>query len=433
MTYDDRRVDVGVDAFDTDVLVVGGGPGGSATATFLARGGLRVTVVEREVFPRFKVGESLVPNCMPILERLGVLDKIKAHGFLDKFGVTFHDQELEREATFTFREGRPWPHFTFDVHRAEFDQVLLDHAVTEGARLLQPATVEKVAFDAEGVTVRLSDRDGERSLRARFLVDATGRDAFLASRQGRREPMPGLGKVAIFAYFQGAKRWPGREEGNVRIYIYPEGWFWYIPLARDEISVGCVLHARTVRERDGSPEDLFRAMVERCDRVRENLEGARQVTPMYTAANFSYAVEPIIGDRFLCVGDAVAFVDPIFSAGVFLAMASGEMAADEILGAFRDRRFEARRFAGYARRLKRGMRPFTRFITQFYDRQFLEIFMNPRDTLGLVDTVTFVLAGGAFRRIPLKKRLSLELFFAIVRINRLIRRRQGRAESRLEY
>jgi hypothetical protein len=174
-------------------------------------------------------------------------------------------------------------------------------------------------------------------------------------------------------------------------------------------------------------------MVERCDRVRENLAGARQVTPMYTAANFSYAVEPIIGDRFLCVGDAVAFVDPIFSAGVFLAMASGEMAAEEILGAFRANRFAAGRFAGYARRLKRGMRPFTRFITQFYDRQFLEIFMNPRDTFGLVDTVTFVLAGGAFRRIPLKKRLSLELFFAIVRINRRIRRRQGRAESRLEY
>ena len=333
MTYDDRRVDVGVDArvdpFDTDVLVVGGGPGGSATATFLARGGLRVTVVEREVFPRFKVGESLVPNCMPILERLGVLDKIKAHGFLDKFGVTFHDQELEREATFTFREGRPWPHFTFDVHRAEFDQVLLDHAVTEGARLLQPATVEKVAFDAEGVTVRLSDRDGERSLRARFLVDATGRDAFLASRQGRREPMPGLGKVAIFAYFQGAKRWPGREEGNVRIYIYPEGWFWYIPLARDETSVGCVLHARTVRGREGNLEQLYDSLIPQCRALQEALEGAPRITKVHSASNFSYRTDPAIGDRFVCVGDALAFVDPIFSSGVYVSTQSAEMASVE--------------------------------------------------------------------------------------------------------
>jgi flavin-dependent dehydrogenase len=420
-------------AHDTDVLIVGGGPGGSTTATFLARAGLDVTVVEREPFPRFKVGESLVPNCMPILTRLGVLDKVKAHGFLDKFGVTFHDQELEREATFTFREGRPWPHFTYDVHRAEFDQVLLDHAVTEGARLVQPATVEKVTFDADGVSARVSEADGERMLRARFLVDASGRDGFLASRQGRREPMPGLGKVAIFAYFQGARRWPGREEGNVRIYIFPEGWFWYIPLARDETSVGCVLHSRVVKAREGKPEDLFRAMVERCERVRENLAGARQVTPMYTAANFAYAVEPIVGDRFLCVGDAVAFVDPIFSAGVFLAMAEGEMAAKEIVEAFRSGRFEARRFGGYARRVRRGMRPFTRFITQFYDRQFLEIFMNPRDTLGLIDAVTFVLAGGAFHRIPPKMRFLIGLFWTIVRINRRIRRGQGRAESRLEY
>jgi len=419
--------------FDTDVLIVGGGPGGSTTATFLARAGLDVTVVEREPFPRFKVGESLVPNCMPILERLGVLGAVKAHGFLDKFGVTFHDQELDREATFTFREGRPWPHFTYDVHRAEFDQVLLDHAVRTGARLLQPVTVEKVAFDADGVTARVSDADGERTLRARFLVDASGRDGFLASRQGRREPMPGLGKVAIFAYFQGAKRWPGRDEGNVRIYIFPEGWFWYIPLARDETSVGCVLHSRVVKAREGTPEDLFRTMVELCERVRDNLEGARQVTPMYTAANFAYAVDPIVGDRFLCVGDAVAFVDPIFSAGVFLAMAEGEMAAKEIVEAFHSGRFEARRFGGYARRVRRGMRPFARFITQFYDRQFLEIFMNPRDTLGLIDAVTFVLAGGAFHRIPPKMRFLIGLFWTIVRINRRIRRRQGRAESRLEY
>ncbi len=424
-----------VSAADCDALVVGGGPGGSTAATFLARGGLEVTLVERERFPRFKVGESLVPNCMPILDRLGVLARIRAHGFQPKFGVTFHDQETGLEHSFTFREGRPWPSFTFDVHRAEFDQILLEHAAAQPrVRVRQPASVEKVAFDADGVTVRVTGDDGERELRARFLVDATGRDALLASRQGRRQPMPGLGKVALFAYYRGARRWPGREEGNVRIYIFPEGWFWWIPLARDETSVGCVLHSRVVRAWPGTPAALFEAMIERCARVGEAVRGAEPVTPVHTAANFAYTVEPVVGDRFLCVGDSVAFVDPIFSAGVFLAMASGELAAREILAAFREGRFDARRFAPYERAVRRGMRPFVRFIEHYYDPLFLELFLKPRDVLGMVDAVTFVLAGGAFERTPLRLRLALSVFFAVLRLTRWSRRRRGLLPaSRLEW
>ena len=207
-----------------------------------------MALVEREAFPRFKVGESLIPTCMDICKRMGVLDRVLAHGFQVKYGATFHDQELGLETTFDFRPGRPWPSFTLDVHRAEFDQILLEHAASQpGVTVHQPATVEKVVFDGEGVTARLSDHAGERELRASFLVDASGRDAFLAARQGQRKPRPGLGKVAIFAYFRGARRFPGRSEGNVRLYIFPEGWFWYIPLARDETSVGCVLHQRVVK------------------------------------------------------------------------------------------------------------------------------------------------------------------------------------------
>ena len=420
---------------DTDVLVVGGGPGGSTTAAFLARGGLRVTLVEREAFPRFKVGESLIPMCMAICERLGVLDRVLAHGFQVKYGATFHDQELDLESTFSFRPGRPWPAFTLDVHRAEFDQILLDHAVAQGVTCRQPATVEKVLFDGDGLTARLTGSEGgESELRARFLVDASGRDAFMAARYGQRKPRPGLGKVAIFAFFQGAHRFPGREEGNVRLYIFPEGWFWYIPIARDETSVGCVLHQKVVKARRGSPEELFDEMVERCHRVRDNLRGARRVTPMYTAANFAYTVEPVVGDRFVCVGDAVSFVDPIFSPGVFLAMQSGELAAAAILRAFRAGRFGARAFRGYERAVRRGTRPFERFIESFYDRAFLEVFMRPRNELGMVSAVTGVLAGASFGTLPRHLRLSLWGFFHIVRLTRWLNRRRGVVlESRLDW
>jgi len=321
------------------------------------------------------------------------------------------------------------------VPRAEFDRILLGHAAREpGVTLLQPATVEGIAFDAEGVTAGVRTGSASAELRARFLVDATGRDALIASRHGRRRPLPGLGKVAAFAHFRGARRWPGRDEGNIRIFLFDGGWFWWIPFAGDVTSVGCVLHARTVRGREGSLPELFDQMIGRCERVHEGLEGAERITPVHSAANFSYSGTPIVGDRFVCVGDAMTFVDPIFSTGVFVAMQSAELASGEILRAFRDDRFEAARFAGYEKRVRKGVRPFLRFIRSYYDPAFLDVFLAPRPMAGILDSVTGVLAGGTFLGVPIRMRLSLELFFAIVRVHRWVRRRHGRpVESRLEW
>jgi flavin-dependent dehydrogenase len=418
-----------------DVLVVGGGPAGSTTAAFLGRGGLSVALVERDPFPRFHIGESLLPANLPLLERLGVLDRVVDHGFLVKYGAAFHDQESGEEHTFYFRQGKPWPHYSFEVQRTEFDQMLLDHAARQPrVTLLQPATVEHVEFDAAGVVARLAQDQGREEIRARFLVDATGRSAFLASRYGRRRPVPGLGKVAIFAHFRGARRWTGRDEGNIRIYIFEDGWFWWIPFAGDVTSVGCVLHARTVQGREGPASELFHTMIQRCQRVRDGLQTAERITPVHTAANFSYIVEPTVGDRFLTVGDAAAFVDPIFSAGVFVAMQSAELAASAILEAFRLNRFEAARFAGFERTVRKGLEPFFRFIRLYYDPTFLELFLNPRKAGGMLDAVISVLAGGTFLSMPLRTRVSLGLFFTVVRLTRWRRRRQGRpVESRLEW
>ena len=417
-----------------DVVVVGGGPAGSSVSTFLADGGLRVALFEREVFPRFHVGESLMPATMLLLEHLGAREVVEASGFQIKYGATFHDQATEKTQTFYFLGGQAWPNYAYQVPRAQFDTVLLDNARKHGVTVHQPAGVESAAFDDAGVTVTARVDGVPFTARAAMLVDATGRDSFLASRLGRRSRIPNLGKVALFAHFRGAARLSGREEGNIRIYVFDDGWFWWIPLADDVTSVGAVLHARTVRAWSGPPDDLYDEMIRRCHEVAAGLTRARRVTPVHRAANFAYVNAPIVGDRFLCVGDAVTFVDPIFSGGVFIALRTGQWAAEAILDAFRDGRFTARRFARYERRVWRGVAPLFRFIHKYYEPAFFELFMNPRADFGMLGAVLNVLSGGSLIRYPWRVRFALGVLFTITRINVWLRRRAGRpVESRLEW
>lgn len=440
-----------------DALVIGGGPGGSTAATFLAAGGLRVALFERETFPRFHVGESLMPATLTVLDRMGAREAVEAAGFQRKLGATFVDEDAALDRTFYFLRGKPWPHYAYQVTRADFDALLLAHARNRGVEVHQPARVDAAAFDGDGVTLTLHEAGAPARVRGRVLVDASGRDAFVAARFGRRTRVPNLGKVALFAHFRGAARQRGDDEGNIRIHVFREGWFWWIPLAGDLTSVGSVLHARTVRDaeaaarargktRTGAPQgdaapsatdwlaELFATMVARCPAVARGVAGAERVTPVHRTGNFAYRNAPVVGDRFLCVGDAIAFIDPIFSSGVYIAMQTGELAARAVLRAHAAGDFRAARFAPYERAVWRGVRPLFRFIGKYYEPAFFDLLLMPRNVLGMVTAVLSVLSGGSFLRMGWRTRGGLAALYAVARASTWLRRRRGRVvESRLEW
>jgi flavin-dependent dehydrogenase len=418
-----------------DVAIIGGGPGGSSTAGFLAERGLRVALFEREAFPRFHVGESLMPATMLLLEELGVRHEIDTRGFQLKYGAAFIDEEHGGETqTFYFLPGQAWPNYSYQVPRAQFDLMLLDHARKRGVTVHQPATVESVAIEPDGVTVTAA-ADGERvTVRAAMLVDASGRDGFMAQRYGERRRIPNLGKVALFAHYRGARRGTGLEEGNIRVYVFKDGWCWWIPLADDITSIGTVCHARTVKEWAGDTDGLYDSMLRRSAGVSAGLTGAERVTPVYSAANFAYENTPVIADRCLAVGDAIAFVDPIFSGGVYIALRTGQLAAGSIADAFAAGDFRRQRFVGYERRVRRGLAPLFQFIHKYYEPTFFHLFMHPRDRLGVYAAVLNVLSGGNWIRMPWRVRMSLRIFFGIARVEAWLRRLRGLpVESRLEW
>lgn len=404
---------VPMDAYD--VVVIGGGPAGATVATLLARAGLRVAIFERERFPRFRIGESLLPTNVPIFDRLGCHEAIRQAGFLRKPGVTFCDEFEGRGCSSTaFTETRWHPAFSYNVVRADFDTLLLRHAVSTGATVYEQHTVEETYFAPDKVTVRVRGPKGDQQgIQAALVVDASGRAAFLGGRLGRREALPELGKVALFAHFRGAQREPGIPEGNIRLYLVPSGWMWRIPFANGMDSVGCVLHARVAKERPGSITELFEATIASAPRLLQGLVGAQRVTPVHTAANFSYRVSPAVGERYIAIGDALGFVDPIFSTGVFFAMRSAELAAEVILPAFAQQDFRAQRFQPYEKRMRRGLAPFLRFIQRFYDPALLDLLCMARRPRLLSRCVMWVLSGAAFEARPLWVRAGLLCFFGI--------------------
>jgi flavin-dependent dehydrogenase len=418
-----------------DVAVVGGGPAGSTVAAFLARAGLAVVCFERERFPRFHVGESLLPASLPLFERLGVRERIESAGFQRKNGAVFVEEAAGRQVILNFRRGPSWEDHAYNVPRADFDRLLLDHATKEGAVVREGAEVREVVLRDDGVRLIVKAGDGAvEEVEAAFLVDASGRDALVASRLGRRVPLPDLGKAALFAHYRGARRAAGRLEGHLQAYLFEHGWFWWIPLSADLTSVGVVLHQRALKARQGSLEELFEEMVAASPTASSSLASATRVTPIHRVANFSYRTEPVVGDRFVAIGDAVVFIDPVFSTGVYVAMQSAELASKVIVRAFRDGEFRAGRFDAYRRQVETGTALFFEFIERYYDPAFLDVFFAPHPPATLKDALTTVFAGGAFLGQPLWLRARLECVRLAVRRARWLRRRRGQpVESQLSW
>jgi flavin-dependent dehydrogenase len=395
-----------------EVFVIGCGPAGSTIGALLAARGRDVAVVDKEHHPRFHIGESLLPLNMPILERLGVWDELVKIG-IRKNAAEFESREAGKTVEFQFATAfdKRWPH-AFQVRRSEFDHMLLRNCAAKGARVYEGARVTAVDFGnlEAGVdsVVHLQLEDGSaQEWSTRFLVDASGRDTFLADRFSIKRKNRKHASAAIFGHFRNARRNEGPAEGNITIVWFEHGWFWFIPLKDGTTSVGAVCWPAYLKSRKTDPTTFLMQTIAMAPEIADRLKDAELTAPVTATGNYSYTSTRMSGPGYLMVGDAWAFIDPVFSSGVYLAMNSATLGADVVDAVLKDPACAPQRYKEFTRTIRQGVKSFSWIIYRMTNPVIRKLFMAPRNFLGVQSAVVSLLAGDVFRAGPIRPRLYL--------------------------
>ena len=394
--------------YNYDTIVIGGGPAGSTVATLVAEQGRSVLLLEREVEPQFKIGESLIPATYWTFKRLGMLKKLRASHFPQKYSVQFYSRTGKGSTPFYFFQTNPHESaVTWQVLRSEFDQMLLDNAKEKGVEVRRGIGVREVLFDgdtATGVLTQNTDNTRE-TLNATVIVDSTGQRSLIGRQLNLNTIEPNLKMASLFTHYEGGHRDEGIDEGATLILHTEEkdSWFWSIPLPYNRTSIGVVGELdyllQNRRDTDGKldTQKIFTEELDKCIPLKQRLEGAKQLFPIQTTKDFSYRASRIAGNNWVLVGDAFGFLDPVYSTGLFLALKSGEMAADAIIEAFRKDDFSEAQLGSFGPAFVNGMEAFRKLVYAFYTKEFsFARFLSkyPEHQGGIVD----ILSGDVFRK-----------------------------------
>ena len=415
---------------ECDVLVIGGGPAGATVGSLLAQRGYKVVVLEKAHHPRFHIGESLLPANLPLLEKLGVAEAVRAIG-MEKWAAEFvspwHANKSE-----TFQFGDAWDKsmpFSFQVRRSEFDEILIRNAARLGAEVIEGCRVKSVVFasDHSSVTVEAQHDDGSaQQWRARFVVDASGRDTVLGKQFEIKRRNPKHNSSAVYAHFTGATRHVGQDEGNISIFWFDHGWFWFIPLADGNTSIGAVVWPHYLKSRRKPVKDFFLDTIALCPALAERLADATLSSEVEATGNFSYACERTHGPNHLLIGDAFTFIDPVFSSGVMLAMQGGFVGAETVDTCLRDPAKAALALKQFDQQVRKGPREFSWFIYRVTNTTMRDMFMGPRNIWRVKEALMSVLAGDVFGKTPIWRSLAMfKLIFYVTSFMNL--RRSWRA------